>query len=203
MASRELSTLMAPLPSLTLKTNWSIMKRNLNGFSVDAAPESSLMAETWWTAQLLMALCKYSSLLWLSEIPHTKMQQHPSRMKFWRMASSLGSIATELRLDTIRQENLSPCLFHQLQWPSRLLISTSARLHLAWKSSPSQTGQPLPIIARWRIPQLTKISLFLTSTRSKDLKSFRRLPTLETAQSCWPMTLMAIPLGSCLPSLTT
>lgn len=203
MAPRKLSTSMAPLPSLTLKTNWSIMNRHLNGFSVDAALESSLMAENWWTAQLSMALCKSSSLLCLSEILLTKMQQHPSRMKFWTMASSLGTIAMGPRWDTIRQENLWPCLFHQLQWPSRQLISLSMRPKMAWKSSPSQTGQPLSIIDPWRTPQQTKISLWLTATRSKGLRSFRRLPTSETAQSCWLMTLMVIPLGSCLPSLTT
>jgi len=46
MAHKELFTSMERLPSLMLKTPWSIMKRNLNGFSVVAALESSLMAET-------------------------------------------------------------------------------------------------------------------------------------------------------------
>lgn len=156
MAHKELFTSMERLPSLMLKTPWSIMKRNLNGFSVVAALESSLMAETWWTAQLSMALCKYSSLLWLSEIRLTKMLQHPSWMKFWRMASSLGTIATEPRWDMILLEQLWPCSFHQLQWPSRLLISTSPRLHLALKSSDSLTGQPLSIIVPCRKPQQTK-----------------------------------------------
>jgi hypothetical protein len=128
------------------------------------------------------------------------MQLQPSRMKFRRMAFSLGTIAMELRWNTILLEELRPCLFHLLQWPNHLLISLSTRLNTVRKLSPSPTGQQSHIINPWRTPLKTTKSLWLTATWSQGQRFFRRLSSLETARSGSSMTLMAISLGSNRPS---